>query len=321
MKRDIIDLLYKMNGEYLSGEEMADFLNMTRANVWKYIKELRGHGFDIESSTKKGYVLSCVGKNLNEDTLYYHFKKQSFVNEVIFFETIDSTNDFLKYHKEELEDNTLVVAKRQMKGRGRRTREFVSDEGGLYFSFLTKNNMEMKEVAFVTSIAAVAVHEALCDLGVPTKIKWPNDIILKDKKLCGILTEMVTDMEQSNQIIIGIGINVSNQFPKELSMIATSLSENGYQIEEVTLLQKIFERFDEFYNLFLEGNTLKALEILRENSYLFGKQIRFLKENTEYTGTVTGIEENGNLTVETEDGECVFLNSGEVTILKKGQQV
>lgn len=317
MKRKIIDLLCQKEDYFISGEEIAEQLNMTRANVWKYMKELRESGFEIESATKKGYILKSVGMQLNEDTIYYHFKKQNFVKNILFFPRIDSTNDFLKYNREEIPDCTLVVSTFQTKGRGRRTKEFLSEEGGLYFSFMMRNTMNMQEVSFITSLAAVAVNRALSSLGIDTEIKWPNDIFLNDKKLCGILTEMVTDMEGYNKIIVGIGINISNVFPEELKEIAISLLKAGHQINEITFLLNLFSQFEYLYNKFVQGDREEALKVLREKSYLMSKEICFLKDSVEHKGTVVGLEENGNLVVRLSNKAEIALNSGEVTILKK----
>jgi biotin--[acetyl-coA-carboxylase] ligase len=317
MKRKIIDLLCQKEDYFISGEEIAEQLNMTRANVWKYMKELRESGFEIESATKKGYILKSVGMQLNEDTIYYHFKKQNFVKNILFFPRIDSTNDFLKYNREEIPDCTLVVSTFQTKGRGRRTKEFLSEEGGLYFSFMMRNTMNMQEVSFITSLAAVAVNRALSSLGIDTEIKWPNDIFLNDKKLCGILTEMVTDMEGYNKIIVGIGINISNVFPEELKEIAISLLKAGHQINEITFLLNLFSQFEFLYNKFVQGDREEALKVLRDKSYLMNKEICFLKDTVEHKGTVVGLEENGNLVVRLSNKAEIALNSGEVTILKK----
>lgn len=317
MKRKIIDLLCQKEDYFISGEEIAEQLNMTRANVWKYMKELRESGFEIESATKKGYILKSVGMQLNEDTIYYHFKKQNFVKNILFFPRIDSTNDFLKYNREEILDCTLVVSTFQTKGRGRRTKEFLSEEGGLYFSFMMRNTMNMQEVSFITSLAAVAVNRALSSLGIDTEIKWPNDIFLNDKKLCGILTEMVTDMEGYNKIIVGIGINISNVFPEELKEIAISLLKAGHQINEITFLLNLFSQFEFLYNKFVQGDREEALKVLRDKSYLMNKEICFLKDTVEHKGTVVGLEENGNLVVRLSNKAEIALNSGEVTILKK----
>ena len=182
---------------------------------------------------------------------------------------------------------------------------------------MMKNTMNMQEVSFITSLAAVAVNRALLSLGIDTEIKWPNDIFLHDKKLCGILTEMVTDMEGYNKIIIGIGINISNGFPKELKEIAISLSEAGYQINEITFLLKLFSEFGILYKKFELGDREEALRVLREKSYLMGKEICFLKDAVEQKGTVVGLEESGNLVVRLSNQNDIALNSGEVTILKK----
>lgn len=319
MKRKIIDHLASKQGDYISGEDIAEVLSMTRANVWKYIKELRKHGFDIESATNKGYRLNRVAKSLNEDSLYYYFRDNSFVRESCFFEEIDSTNNYLKSRTNELPDKTLVVAKKQIKGRGRRTKEFESAPGGLYFSLLIQNGMDMSEVSFVTSIVAVAVHKALKEFGVETKIKWPNDIILKGRKLCGILTEMVSDMELNHRLIIGIGLNLKNRFSEELSKIAVSLEEEGYEVEAIPLLQKVIEYLEYFYEKLLRGERDEALCILRTESYLIGKKIGFEYNHERKEGMVEDVEDDGSLRVLTLDKEVIRLGSGEVSILNIGQ--
>lgn len=319
MKKKIIDCLASKQGDYISGEDIAEGLSMTRANVWKYIKELRKHGFEIESSTNKGYRLNRVAKSLNEDSLYYYFRENSFVRESCFFDEIDSTNDYLKNRINDLPDKTLVVAKKQTKGRGRRTKEFESALGGLYFSLLIQNGMNMSEVSFVTSIVAAAVYKALKESGVETKIKWPNDIILNDRKLCGILTEMVSDMELNHRLIIGIGLNVKNRFSGELSGIAVSLEEEGYEIETISLLQKIIGHFEHFYENLLQGEKEEALYILRKKSYLIGKKIGFDHNRKCKEGMVEDVDNDGSLRVLTQGGEVIHLGSGEVSILSIGQ--
>ena len=227
---------------------------------------------------------------------------------LIKFDVIDSTNTYLKTNYESLDNLTVVTSEHQTNGKGRLGRTWV-DEDDLLFSILIKENIE-KPTDYSFLIGAVLV-KVLSDYN--PKIKWPNDIIINDKKCIGILLEGVTK-EKQECVIIGVGINVNTtKFPEDLLFKATSLrNESNKRIDKESLLEKIIE---EFINEYSDYKNKKSdyLNIVRNNFYLDNKDISFLYNNREERGNVQGIDDEGNLIVKTND-KILYLNSGEVTL-------
>lgn len=227
---------------------------------------------------------------------------------LIKLDVIDSTNTYLKTNYESLDNLTVVTSEHQTNGKGRLGRTWV-DEDDLLFSILIKENIE-KPTDYSFLIGAVLV-KVLSKYN--PKIKWPNDIIINDKKCIGILLEGVT-REKQECVIIGVGINVNTtKFPEDLLFKATSLrNESNKRIDKESLLEKIIEEFINEYNDY-KNKKSNYLNIVRNNFYLDNKDISFLYNNREEIGNVQGIDDEGNLIVKTND-KILYLNSGEVTL-------
>lgn len=227
---------------------------------------------------------------------------------IIKFDVIDSTNTYLKTNYDNLDNLTFVAANHQTNGKGRLGRTWI-DEDDLLFSILVKENIE-KPTDYSLLIGAVLVKVLK---KYSPKIKWPNDIIINDKKCIGILLEGVTK-EKQECVIIGVGINVNTTvFPKDLLFKATSLkNESKEEINKDSLLKSIINEFINEYNNYV-NNKSDYLNIIRNNFYLDGKEISFLYNNKEEKGIVKGIDDMGNLIVKT-DNQLLYLNSGEVTL-------
>ena len=227
---------------------------------------------------------------------------------LIKFDVIDSTNTYLKTNYESLDNLTVVTSEHQTNGKGRLGRTWV-DEDDLLFSILIKENIE-KPTDYSFLIGAVLV-KVLSDYN--PKIKWPNDIIINDKKCIGILLEGVTK-EKQECVIIGVGINVNTtKFSEDLLFKATSLrNESNKRIDKESLLEKIIEEFINEYSDY-KNKKSNYLNIVRNNFYLDNKDISFLYNNKEERGNVQGIDDEGNLIVKTND-KILYLNSGEVTL-------
>ncbi len=227
---------------------------------------------------------------------------------LIKFDVIDSTNTYLKTNYESLDNLTVVTSEHQTNGKGRLGRTWV-DEDDLLFSILIKENIE-KPTDYSFLIGAVLV-KVLSNYN--PKIKWPNDIIINDKKCIGILLEGVTK-EKQECVIIGVGINVNTtKFPEDLLFKATSLrNESNKRIDKESLLEKIIEEFINEYSDY-KNKKSNYLNIVRNNFYLDNKDISFLYNNKEEKGNVQGIDDEGNLIVKTND-KILYLNSGEVTL-------
>lgn len=236
----------------------------------------------------------------------------------ISFEEIDSTNNYIKNNWEKLPDLTVVTAEMQTAGRGRTGKSFCSPKGtGAYFSLLLKNNISAEISKKLTVMAAVAVLDELKTVTQRyVKIKWVNDIYIDGKKVCGILTEGSVNSQSDtwNYAVIGIGINLKepeNGFPKEISDIVTTVFEsNCNETQKKNLIGGIVCRI---YRM-VQGEDLGYIDRYRENSYLDGRKINIIRENSSESATAIHIDENCNLVVRKDDGEIETLFSGDVSI-------
>lgn len=236
----------------------------------------------------------------------------------ISFEEIDSTNNYIKENWEKRPDLTVVTAEMQTAGRGRTGKSFCSPKGtGAYFSLLLKNNISAEISKKLTVMAAVAVLDELKTVTQrDVKIKWVNDIYIDGKKVCGILTEGAVNPEKNvwNYAVIGIGINLKepeNGFPKEISDIVTTVFErNCNETQKKNLIGGIVCRI---YRM-VQGEDLGYIDRYRENSYLDGRKINIIRENSSESATAIHIDENCNLVVKKDNGEIETLFSGDVSI-------
>ena len=238
----------------------------------------------------------------------------------LYFEELDSTNRYLKeLAAKGAQEGTIIIANRQSAGRGRLGRNFFSpEEKGIYMSILLRPDISLERAVLITSMAAVAVAEAIEQVsGIETKIKWVNDIFLNKKKVCGILTEAGIDAETGtlDYAVLGIGVNVGKMvFPEELKNIATSVSnECGFEVSKENLIDKILEQLEKWYPTIADGSFL---EESKKRSILLGNDIRVIDETVPegfYHAKAVDINELGNLIIERE-GKLQVLNSGEVSI-------
>ncbi len=235
------------------------------------------------------------------------------------FDLIDSTNIKAKELAPIEEEGTVIVAEEQTMGKGRLGRTWVSQKGkGIYMSMILKPKVDMMKVSRITLIGAAAVHLALKEIGIKSKIKWPNDILVGDKKICGILTEMNCDLDKVNYVIMGIGINVNlgeDEIPKELREKATSLKIfSGKSVDKERLFKLVLDYFEELYSHFKDNGAMgQVLDICRKNSSVIGREIKVIKGNDVRVGEALDINKNGELVVEFVEG-VEAINSGEVSV-------
>lgn len=313
----ILKILENSRGEYISGEEIATTTNVSRVSVCKHIKKLKESGYNIVSTTNRGYklsnntdILSEVGirKYLNSD-LRLHFE---------IYDTLNSTNTLLKNKAASISSDTIAIALEQSAGRGRFSRNFYSPKNsGLYMSIILKDKIDTKQATKITSLAAVAICEAIENTtGIDCSIKWVNDIYLKDKKICGILTEASMDTQslEVEHIILGIGINIYKpkyDFPKEIQNIAGYLLDR--QVDDIRnkLVAEFLNIFYSYYkNIENSGFETKY----RNKNFILGKDI-YVIENSIFT-LVKAVDINNDCELEVmyKDGTTKHLNSGEISI-------
>ena len=315
LRSRILELLRKAGEEYMSGEEIAKRLGVSRTAVWKHIKELREAGYGIKSRSRSGYALEET-----PDCLRTRF----IAKDIVFFEEIDSTNQVAKQLAQKgAAAGTVVVAESQGKGRGRLERSYFSPAGkGIWFSVILRPHILPQEAPKCTLLAAVAVAMAMKRFGLKAEIKWPNDILHERKKLTGILTEMSAEIDRINYIVIGTGINVNieeEEFPEELRDKATSLSiMKGEKLPRVAFFQAVLEALDELCIVLEEDGFAPIIARWREYAVTLGQNVHVIGAigKDSFDGRAVDIDEEGALLVETEGGVRRVL-AGDVSIRPK----
>ncbi len=320
MKDEILILLKNNKDEFLSGEKIGEKLGVSRAAIWKYINVLKEEGYGIESIPKQGYRIVSVPDVLTYEEIKEYLSTKFVGRNICYFDTISSTNMEAKRIALKNPEGTVVISEEQAKGKGRLDRNWVSPpKKGIWMSMILKPETEPTKVAKITLLGAAAVNKALEDMGIYSKIKWPNDIVINGKKVCGILTEMSCELNMINYVIMGIGINVNmdrEDFSENLINKATSLKiEQNKEINRKELLAGILNRFEEFYIPFKEDNEIsEVIEICKKNSALIGKKVRVIKDGETKTGKALDINNEGQLVVIFEDGSIENIFSGEVSV-------
>lgn len=236
---------------------------------------------------------------------------------IIHLETVDSTNDYLKKINNQVEDGTVVISDEQTKGKGRLGRKWQSkSREGIWMSIILKPEIIPYKAPFITLIAGASIVKALNNLQVPAKIKWPNDIIINNKKVSGILTELSADIEKTNYIIVGIGINVNNsEFDRDLKEKATSLYKEHYKLSKVDIVTEILHELEKLYKDYIDRDCKEeTLKICKEYSAIINKDVYIVKENEKELVRCVDINKEGNLIVRDSNNKLKEIISGEVSI-------
>ncbi len=305
----ILSYLRANPGEWVSGKSMGDELGVSRAAIWKHVRYLRSLGYRIEASPRLGYRL------LGPEPL--HVVASGMWKRLIPLESVGSTNDFARDIASESESGTVVIAEVQTSGRGRLGRSWLSPAGGIWMSVILKPNAPPTEAFRATMAASVAVCKALSSLyGLEARIKWPNDVLLNNKKVCGILTEISAELDVIKYVVIGIGINANiraSEFPEEWN--ATSISEElGREVSRNELISKILEELE---------LSLKSEDLYQDWVHLsatLGRRVRVYGFN-EVIGVAESLGSDGSLMVRMDDGTLVKILAGDCMHLRTSDLV
>lgn len=319
MKTEILSLLREREN-YVSGQELCNHFGVSRTAVWKVMNQLKEEGYEIEAVKNKGYKLLNQPDILSINEIAGRLNTKWAGRKLYCLEETGSTNtDAKRLLEEGAPDGTLVVADKQNSGKGRRGRSWSSPKGtSIYMSIALKPSYNPDKASMVTLIMALAVAKGIREqAGLTAFIKWPNDVVVNKKKVCGILTEMNAEPDYIHSVVIGTGINVNEQeFPEEIRETATSLFlEKGEKLTRAKLVASVMEYFEQDYEKFLERGDLSGL--LEEYNGLLinrGKKVKVLDPKQEWEGTARGINEKGQLLVEDEKGQLVEVYAGEVSV-------
>lgn len=320
MKSEILKLLKEAEG-YISGQELCERFGVSRTAVWKVINQLKEEGYEIEAVRNKGYILTGVGDVLLAEELESAIHTKWAGHPVICFGETDSTNIQARRlaDEEHAPHGTLVTAEQQNGGKGRRGRTWESPSGvGIWMSLLLRPEIHAVSASMLTLVAALAAKKGIFEAtGIQSEIKWPNDLVLNKKKICGILTEMSTELMEIQYVVIGTGINVNiKEFPEEIKETATSLFlETGKTHNRSRIIAEIMKAFEEYYEIFAETEDMSGLmEQYNKSLVNLGREVCVLAPSGEFRGICEGIDDQGSLIVRREDGTVSHVVSGEVSV-------
>ena len=328
-KEAVLLYLQEHTGEPISGEIMALALNKSRTSIWKAIQSLKKEGYSIESSTNKGYTLSQNNDVLSEQQINQELIQQHHPIDwnIQTMESTTSTNDLAKiYANHNSTTPAIFISEEQTAGRGRLGRTFVSpSKTGLYISLCLFPTIALEDLSLITCATAVACIETLEQLtGKSLNIKWVNDLFYQDKKVGGILTEVISDFEsqQVQSLIVGMGINLiesPQSFPEELHSIVGSIFSSKKEYDNSSFnrnhfIAQFLEKWTFYYQNLSKRNFIESY---KEHSNVISKFVNVFEGNQTYSAYAKDIDENGHLIIEKEDNTLHSLSYGEVSIRTK----
>lgn len=319
MKNEILRLL-KTSDTYISGQQLCGYFKVSRTSVWKVMEQLKKEGYEIEAVRNRGYRLFSSPDVISEAEIKSLLGTEWAGRKVVYYDETDSTNNRAKDSGEKNgAHGTLFIADKQNAGKGRRGRAWESPSGkSIYMTILLRPQITPDKAPMLTLIMGLSVAEGIRKVsGAETEIKWPNDIVMNKKKVCGILTEMATEMEYVNYVVIGVGINVNQEYFSEgIKEIATSLyEETGTVYQRSELIAAVLERFEKNYEMFLETGDLSAVRKAYDSILVNrGQEVKVLEPGNEYRAVAEGINKNGELIVRLSDGRQKNIFAGEVSV-------
>ena len=323
--RDEVLSLLRGEEAFLSGQELSRRLGLSRAAIWKAVDTLRREGYEIEARTGLGYRLCAAPDALTEAEIRSFLGETAVIGRKLFcFDQLDSTNNYAKALAQSgAPGGAAVIADSQTAGRGRMERSFQSPKGqGIYLSVLLRPQLPPERLLPATALAGVAVCaavERVC--GTRPGLKWPNDPVLKGKKLCGILTEMSLEAETGRlqSLVLGIGINVGQRpgdFTPEVQEMAISLLQAlGKPVSRPQLTAALLEELDQAYAALLAGDLSAYREAYRRDCVNLGKTVQLLPfGGGRELAQALDVDEEFSLVVRGEDGRERTIRSGEVSV-------
>jgi BirA family transcriptional regulator, biotin operon repressor / biotin---[acetyl-CoA-carboxylase] ligase len=318
----ILSALRSAGDRCVSGADLSDRLGITRAAIWARIEELRTLGYEIEASPHQGYRLRAVPDVLHADDLLSLVAGNRVIGrDIQVFQETGSTNDVIeRLARDGVGEGVVVFAESQTRGRGRLGRKWVSPPGqGLSFSVLLRPDLRPQAATQVTVIAATALARALRkEADVRASIKWPNDILVGERKLAGVLTELAAEIDRIRYIVLGIGVNVNvTEFPTDLRGIATSLRiETGQPVRRAELAAAILRELDADYDRLCRGEFARIAEEWAEQCTTLGRPVSIRVGDRTIHGRAEALDDSGALLLRTDHGHLERIVGGDVTLTK-----
>jgi BirA family transcriptional regulator, biotin operon repressor / biotin---[acetyl-CoA-carboxylase] ligase len=315
-------LSFLISGEWVSGEEMAKKLAVSRAAVWKQIQALRKRGYEISASTRKGYRLAKRPDLLDADLICGSLKTKWLGRDMRISAEVSSTNAAALSLARDCQSGTAILAETQTQGRGRLSRPWTSPPGGIWMSLILRPEMPLAHVYQINMAVSVALCRAISSmLGLEAGIKWPNDLLIREQKICGILMEVGAQVDRLDYAVVGLGLNANNNpsgFPAEWR--TTSLAaELGHDIDRCVLVCRILEEIEAAYE---KMGSKEVYEEWRSRSLTLKRQVRITSAAGDHVGEVVDLAEDGALLLRMGDelkrvlaGDCIHLRAMEAEAL------
>ncbi|MBO8177461.1 MAG: biotin--[acetyl-CoA-carboxylase] ligase [Bacillus sp. (in: Bacteria)] len=321
IRKQLLEAFAEANGEFLSGQTLAKILGCSRTAVWKHIEELRKEGYQLEAVRKKGYRIVQAPDKVTENEIQFGLQTKRLGQTIYYEESVESTQKIAhRLSYEGYPEGTLVISEEQVAGRGRMTRSWYSPKyTGIWMSLILRPNLPPQKAPQFTLIAAVAISQAIEEIsGIEAEIKWPNDILIRGKKVTGILTELQADADKIHSIIIGMGINVnqsSTDFAADIKPIATSIAiEAKKKIPRAQLVRRILEKLEIYYDLYMEEGFRPIKLMWESRAVSIGKNIIARTINGTIEGKALGITDEGILQLEDAQGIIHHIYSADIEI-------
>lgn len=323
IRRKLLEAFRDAKGGYVSGQKISDLLGCSRTAVWKHIEELRKEGYELEAIRKKGYRIVKMPDKISDNEIRLGLETNRLGHDIYYYDQVDSTQTIAQeLANKGVKEGAIVVADEQTGGRGRMARAWYSPkETGIWMSLILRPKIPIQHTPQLTLLTAVAIVQAIEEIsGLSPVIKWPNDILINGKKVVGILTELQAEADRVHAVIIGMGINVNqnqDHFPVHIKEIATSLFiEKGKYFTRAEIIQKILLSFERLYDQFLKDG-FKPIKSLWESYAISLKQMITARTlSGTIRGKAIGINDEGVLLVQTEEGEVKHIYSADIEISK-----
>lgn len=319
----ILNTFKEKQDEFVSGQFISNQIKVTRTTVWKHIGGLRKKGYVILSVPSKGYKLIEMPDILSVADIKKRIKTNVIGKEILIFDEVKSTNDLtMEFAAKGSKEGLVVVAESQQHGKGRLGRQWVSPKGvNIYTSFLLRPEIPPVNAPVLTMMASLAAAEAIANTtGLETRIKWPNDILVNQKKISGILTEMNAEEEKINYVVIGIGINVNmknEDFPENIRIPATSVMDSlGRKFDRSKLLCSLIESMDSNYEYLRKKGVMSVMSKWRPLCITLNKMIKVTSAGGAITGVAEDVTKEGGLVIRIGEDSKKVIYSGDVTVME-----
>lgn len=314
----VLKVLERREGEFISGSSIATELGVSRTAVSKAIASLRRKGFVIKSHPRLGYKL-VWSDDLSTAQQYLSDLHTELKFTVYYLPSTRSTQDVARNLAEEgVPEGVVILAERQTAGRGRLGRTWYSEPGGLWMTLVLRPKISPMQVQLLSLLAGVAIARAIKNLyDLSPGLKWPNDVLVEARKVCGILVEVSAETDVINYSLLGIGINVNNKLPSELRESATSIHEIlGKRVPRIPLLRAVLIEIDRMYEHLKRGRKEALIKEWKKYSTTLGRRVRVIYSDREFEGEAIDIGGDGSLILRLNDGSKIRVTVGDIVHLR-----